>query len=109
MTPTILTFTCSICGEPSTDICVFCTKDACSNHICNKCQRCSDCCECEIHLDEQAEPAAALPQTVVVAEDILMVEEEPAAVAAEAEEPKEQPAPVEEARGEFGEEPTART
>lgn len=49
MTPTPTpTFVCSICGEPSTAICEFCTKDACGNHICSKCRRCSDCCECEL-------------------------------------------------------------
>ena len=42
-----ITFACSICGEPSTEICVFCTKDACENHRCVKCHRCSDCCQCE--------------------------------------------------------------
>jgi len=41
------TFTCSICEEPSTEICVYCTKDACGNHLCGKCGRCSDCCECD--------------------------------------------------------------
>lgn len=40
-------YTCSICSEPSRDICVYCTKDACPNHRCEKCRRCSDCCECE--------------------------------------------------------------
>lgn len=40
------TFVCTICGEPSTKICVYCTKDTCENHICPKCLRCSDCCEC---------------------------------------------------------------
>lgn len=45
-----LTFTCSICGEQSTDICVFCTKDTCANHRCVRCLRCSDCCECDIPL-----------------------------------------------------------
>ncbi len=45
------TFTCSICGDPSTEICVYCTKDACPNHLCRKCQRCSDCCECEVPLE----------------------------------------------------------
>lgn len=40
-------FSCSICGEPSKDICVACTKDACENHRCLKCLRCSDCCACE--------------------------------------------------------------
>ena len=43
-----LTFPCSICNEASTDICVYCTKDACPNHRCDKCKRCSDCCDCEL-------------------------------------------------------------
>jgi len=47
-------FFCSICGEESTRICVRCTKDACANHLCEKCLRCSDCCECEIALTEDA-------------------------------------------------------
>jgi hypothetical protein len=45
-------FTCSICGEESTRICARCTKDACNNHLCEKCLRCSDCCECEVVLAE---------------------------------------------------------
>ncbi len=44
-------YSCSICGEPSTRICVHCTKDACLNHLCGKCGRCSDCCECQIPLE----------------------------------------------------------
>jgi hypothetical protein len=48
-------FTCSICGEASTEICAFCTKDACVNHRCERCKRCSDCCECEVPLSS-AEP-----------------------------------------------------
>ncbi len=47
-------FTCSICGEESTRICARCTKDACDNHLCEKCLRCSDCCECEVVLSEHA-------------------------------------------------------
>ncbi len=43
----IQSFACSICGEPSENICVCCTKDACPNHLCARCLRCSDCCECE--------------------------------------------------------------
>jgi hypothetical protein len=43
----IPTFTCSICGEVSQRICVYCTKDACGNHLCERCNRCSDCCECD--------------------------------------------------------------
>ena len=54
MTPT-LTFVCSICGEASTSICVYCTKDACRNHLCDRCQRCSDCCECDVKLEEHPE------------------------------------------------------
>ena len=48
MEPT--TFSCSICGEASRDICVFCTKDACVNHLCERCRRCSDCCGCDVPL-----------------------------------------------------------
>ena len=46
------TFTCSICGESSRNICIFCTKDACVNHLCERCNRCSDCCECEMRVNE---------------------------------------------------------
>jgi transcription elongation factor Elf1 len=53
-------FTCSICGEPSSEICVFCTKDACGNHRCARCKRCSDCCECEVPLSA-AEAEIAVP------------------------------------------------
>lgn len=42
-----VTFICSICGEGSQDICIYCTKDACENHLCDRCKRCSDCCECD--------------------------------------------------------------
>jgi hypothetical protein len=51
-------FFCSICSEESTRICVRCTKDACNNHLCEKCRRCSDCCECEVALTESSYPAA---------------------------------------------------
>lgn len=53
------TFTCSICGEASREICVFCTKDACSNHICQRCRRCSDCCACDMPLTSSNEDARA--------------------------------------------------
>jgi hypothetical protein len=58
------TFACSICGDPATEICVYCTKDACGNHRCAKCKRCSDCCECVLALDERvpAEPAAPVEE-----------------------------------------------
>ena|SRR5690349_16654362 len=49
-------FTCCICGEPSSKICVYCTCDSCANHLCEKCGRCSDCCACEARLRSD-EPA----------------------------------------------------
>ena len=52
-------FTCSICEEESTRICVACTKDSCDNHLCEKCSRCSDCCGCEVKLDEAASSAGS--------------------------------------------------
>ncbi len=62
MTPTTTqTFVCSICGEASVSICVYCTKDACPNHLCDHCARCSDCCECDIRLEEHRfEPELAV-------------------------------------------------
>ena len=47
-----MAFSCSICEQESTRICVDCTKDACSNHLCERCGCCSDCCDCEVPLDE---------------------------------------------------------
>ena len=66
MTVEAAVFTCSICGEPSKEICTLCTKDACPNHRCERCKRCSDCCECDVPLS---------------AEEVRPVEETPAAVA----------------------------
>jgi len=51
-----MTFVCSICEEQSTRICVRCTKDTCSNHLCEKCGACSDCCDCEIRLEQTDGP-----------------------------------------------------
>jgi hypothetical protein len=51
-----MSFTCNICGEESTRICSRCTKDTCNNHLCEKCMRCSDCCECEVTRDESIRP-----------------------------------------------------
>ena len=51
-----MSFTCNICGEESTRICARCTKDTCNNHLCDKCFRCSDCCECELTLDDAPRP-----------------------------------------------------
>ena len=61
MTPTTTArFTCSICAEPSSEICVWCTKDACANHLCTRCQRCSDCCHCEVRLEDRPEEEEAI-------------------------------------------------
>jgi hypothetical protein len=46
------TFVCNICEEVSETICANCTKDTCENHLCRKCHRCSDCCACEVALDQ---------------------------------------------------------
>ena len=48
----ILTFQCNICNEPSSEICVYCTKDTCANHLCDKCKRCSDCCQCDFRRND---------------------------------------------------------
>jgi hypothetical protein len=45
-------FVCSICGGTSQKICVYCTKDACDNHLCERCAKCSDCCTCDIRLGD---------------------------------------------------------
>ncbi len=49
---------CYICQEPSEDICAHCTKDICSNHLCEHCRRCSDCCECK---DQPVRPRVLKP------------------------------------------------
>ena len=65
-------FVCSICGEASTEICAYCTKDACANHRCERCKRCSDCCECEVPLSagepvSETVPEPAPAETTVLA------------------------------------------
>jgi hypothetical protein len=62
----IATFSCSICGEASSRICVYCTKDTCGNHLCERCLRCSDCCECELRLT--AEDRDGVHKTVLPVE-----------------------------------------
>src|SRR5205085_1407670 len=74
-------FQCSICEEESTRICARCTKDACNNHLCEKCRRCSDCCECEVVLNGQPpsarsvlsrhEPPAEIAEASAVQQDDL--------------------------------------
>jgi len=60
-------FACSICEQESTRICVFCTKDACNIHICGRCGCCSDCCPCEVPLNE---PPFNEPMRAPVAETV---------------------------------------
>jgi uncharacterized membrane protein len=100
MTAGIATLLCSICGEPSHDICVYCTKDACTNHRCDRCKRCSDCCECDVPLSAKEEvpveqPAAEVPPAEVpaAAEAPLVAEE---AVIAEEHILAEEPLPAQE-------------
>src|SRR3954453_286992 len=64
-------FTCSICGEESTRICARCTKDACNNHICDKCLRCSDCCECEVVLSEPVREPVRMVVRAAMMEEAL--------------------------------------
>jgi len=74
----VSTFTCSICGEISQRICIYCTKDACSNHLCERCHRCSDCCECDTLFESQnhieavngtSNPASGPPETLILSDD----------------------------------------
>ena len=69
----VMAFTCSICGESSEEICVYCTKDTCRNHLCQRCKRCSDCCVCEspIIREKQAQEPAAETEHVAVHDDAL--------------------------------------
>ena len=60
-------FICSICAEESIRICRRCTKDACNNHLCEKCGRCSDCCECEVTLSSNHTMTSASAREVIQA------------------------------------------
>ncbi len=73
-------FACSICEEPSTQICVRCTKDACANHLCVKCHRCSDCCECEEPVAESA-PVEPVVRAVAAQPPVAVPVRESAAAA----------------------------
>ncbi len=87
-------FTCSICGEPSTNICVSCTKDACRNHRCERCKRCSDCCECDVPLSAaEASIAPEEPLPAPVADALVPESLTPADLVPEALAPEE-PAPM---------------
>ena len=67
----VMAFTCSICGESSEEICVYCTKDTCANHLCERCKRCSDCCVCESPIIRETRAHEPLGET----ENIAAVEE----------------------------------
>src|SRR5207253_6838098 len=77
---TTMAFTCNICEEESTRICVSCTKDSCENHLCEKCSRCSDCCSCEVRLDddERNHQARSFVEPESVVEPIVARESDPA-------------------------------
>jgi hypothetical protein len=81
MTAGIATLLCSICGEPSHDICVYCTKDACTNHRCDRCKRCSDCCECDVPLSAAEAVTVEPPPIEIPPAETPMVAEEPALAA----------------------------
>jgi hypothetical protein len=57
----VMPFSCAICAEESTAICARCTQDTCRNHLCEKCRRCSDCCECEVLLEERGHEPQQMP------------------------------------------------
>jgi hypothetical protein len=84
-------FTCSICGEPSTEICAYCTKDACANHRCIRCNRCSDCCECEIPLSAEEvseEPEAPEQATLAPEHAVAPAVESPGSAESSREDPQ---------------------
>ena len=87
-------FVCSICEQESTQICEYCTKDTCADHLCTSCLRCSDCCECDV-------PLTAQPNGIPLVEEALaelapVTEEEPQqpeGVPLAEEAPEQDPAP----------------
>src|SRR5689334_18259057 len=79
-------FLCNICAEESIRICARCTKDTCNNHLCEKCLRCSDCCECEVMLADNPPAVRTVlpkheppPVQAMAAEEPLNTGEPPAA------------------------------
>jgi len=101
MTAGTAVFACSICGEPSSEICAYCTKDTCRNHRCARCKRCSDCCEC-------AEPLTAVEVEEIVPAEVLVeapVEAPQVAAAVEVAEPIQEEAPVQDISHNLSHEP----
>jgi hypothetical protein len=72
----VMAFSCSICGESSQEICVYCTKDACANHLCERCHRCSDCCLCESPLTREKQAQPEFVEERLEAADSSEIEEE---------------------------------
>jgi hypothetical protein len=62
-------YSCSICEQASTSICVACTKDTCDDHLCLICKSCSDCCQHEVRLDHRADTRPTVRQTLQQAGD----------------------------------------
>ena len=62
------TFSCSICGETSHKICIYCTKDACNNHLCHRCMCCSECCHCDMPTNAYEEEEAASAESEELSE-----------------------------------------
>ncbi|HEX4747920.1 MAG TPA: hypothetical protein VH302_00125 [Bryobacteraceae bacterium] len=76
MSTVVLILTCSICGETSHEICVYCTKDTCANHMCERCHRCSDCCVCESPIIREDKVEEAPIESVVEPEPEIAIEKE---------------------------------
>src|SRR5205823_3963281 len=99
----LMPFICSICGEQSTRICARCTKDACDIHLCEKCFRCSDCCECEValaepvrHVVRMAAPAVHPEPLATQQEPLEATQQEPLEAAYENPQPGAHESPAEE-------------
>jgi hypothetical protein len=60
----VTSFTCSICGDRSHKICVYCTKDACNNHLCHRCLRCSECCTCDMPTTDDEEAVELVEEMI---------------------------------------------
>lgn len=84
-------FVCSICEQASTQICEYCTKDTCADHLCASCLRCSDCCECDVPLTAQPNGIPLAPDQT--AAELPPITEEAAQLPEAAPEQERDPAP----------------
>ena len=55
---------------------MYCTKDTCANHLCERCHRCSDCCLCETPVIRGLETAAEPEKPPVVLEEEAFEDDE---------------------------------